>query len=73
LIIIFFQFCFFLKNYKKERYRFQIVINELEKATNYEYQVAVLAFINCVIISAASLQDRIRIRNELIGKSMSLN
>ncbi|XP_061387067.1 formin-J [Musca vetustissima] len=57
----------FYKNLKNERYRFKIVINELEKATNIEYQVALLAFINCVIISAASLQDRIRIRNEFIG------
>ncbi|XP_055915666.1 formin-J [Eupeodes corollae] len=57
----------FYKNLKNERYRFKIVINELEKATNVEYQVALLAFINCVIISAANLQDRIRIRNEFIG------
>uniref|UniRef100_A0A1I8NG97 FH2 domain-containing protein n=1 Tax=Musca domestica TaxID=7370 RepID=A0A1I8NG97_MUSDO len=57
----------FYKNLKNERYRFKIVINELEKATNIEYQVALLAFINCVIISAATLQDRIRIRNEFIG------
>ncbi|XP_075163670.1 FH2 domain-containing protein formin 3 [Haematobia irritans] len=57
----------FYKNLKNERYRFKIVINELEKATKSDYQVALLAFINCVIISAASLQDRIRIRNEFIG------
>lgn len=57
----------FFKNLKNERYRFKIVINELENATNIEYQVALLAFINCVIISAANLQDRIRIRNEFIG------
>lgn len=56
------------QNLKNERYRFKIVINELEKATNIEYQVALLAFINCVIISAASLQDRIRVRNEFIGE-----
>uniref|UniRef100_A0A1B0B954 GBD/FH3 domain-containing protein n=1 Tax=Glossina palpalis gambiensis TaxID=67801 RepID=A0A1B0B954_9MUSC len=58
----------FYKNLKCERYRFKIVINELEKATSVEYQVALLAFINCVIISATNLQDRIRIRNELIGE-----
>lgn len=57
----------FYKNLKNERYRFKIVINELEKATSVDYQVALLAFINCVIISATNLQDRIRIRNELIG------
>uniref|UniRef100_W8B9K4 Inverted formin-2 n=1 Tax=Ceratitis capitata TaxID=7213 RepID=W8B9K4_CERCA len=57
----------FYKNLKNERYRFKIVINELEKASNVEYQVALLAFINCVIISASNLQERIRIRNEFIG------
>ncbi|XP_030386414.1 formin-J [Scaptodrosophila lebanonensis] len=58
----------FYKNLKKERYRFKIVINELEQsATQVEYQVALLAFINCVLISAATLQERIRIRNEFIG------
>ncbi|XP_023296731.2 formin-J [Lucilia cuprina] len=57
----------YYKNLKNERYRFKIVINELEKTTTIEYQVALLAFINCVIISAATLQDRIRIRNEFIG------
>ncbi|XP_053952499.1 formin-J [Anastrepha ludens] len=57
----------FYKNLKNERYRFKIVINELEKTSNVEYQVALLAFINCVIISASNLQDRIRIRNEFIG------
>lgn len=43
-------------------------MTELDKTTTIEYQVALLAFINCVIISAASLQDRIHIRNEFIGK-----
>ncbi|XP_036337297.1 LOW QUALITY PROTEIN: formin-J [Rhagoletis pomonella] len=57
----------FYKNLKNERYRFKIVINELEKTSNVEYQAALLAFINCVIISASNLQERIRIRNEFIG------
>ncbi|XP_034120626.1 FH2 domain-containing protein 1 isoform X2 [Drosophila guanche] len=62
----------FYKNLKKQRYRFKIVINELELASAsssppLDYQAALLAFINCVIISAATLQDRIRIRNEFIG------
>lgn len=67
-LIFFFFFCFLFQNLKNERYRFKIVINELEKTTTIEYQVALLAFINCVIISAATLQDRIRIRNEFIGE-----
>lgn len=36
--------------------------------TPTEYQVALLAFVNCIIISTQCLQDRVRIRNEFIGK-----
>ncbi|XP_030570905.1 formin-J [Drosophila novamexicana] len=62
----------FYKNLKKERYRFKIVINELElssaaPAPPLDYQATLLAFINCVIISEPKLQERIRIRNEFIG------
>lgn len=63
-----FTILFFLQKIKGERYRFNVVVNELDRATAVEYQVAILAFINCVIISAANLTDRVRIRNELIGK-----
>lgn len=53
---------------KGERYRLHLVVSELDKATAIEYQIALLAFVNCVIISAGSLKDRIRMRNEFIGK-----
>lgn len=56
------------QNIKGERYRLNIVVVELDKTTAVEYQIALLAFINCIIISAATLQDRIRIRNEFIGE-----
>lgn len=56
------------QNIKGERYRLNLVIVELDKAPSVEYQIALLAFINCVIISAATLQDRIRMRNEFIGE-----
>uniref|UniRef100_W4VR99 Putative formin 3 n=1 Tax=Corethrella appendiculata TaxID=1370023 RepID=W4VR99_9DIPT len=62
-----------LDHYKKikgERYRLNIVVNELDKTTVVEYQIALLAFINCVIISTPCLQDRIRIRNEFIGLNL---
>ncbi|XP_034480692.1 uncharacterized protein LOC117786504 [Drosophila innubila] len=62
----------FYKNLKKERYRFKIVINELEQSSAVtppplDYQVTLLRFINCVLLSEKKLQDRIRIRNEFIG------
>lgn len=56
------------QNLKDERYRFKVVVEELDKTTAIEYKVALLAFINCVIISAKSLQDRLRVRNEFIGE-----
>uniref|UniRef100_A0A182QQ11 FH2 domain-containing protein n=1 Tax=Anopheles farauti TaxID=69004 RepID=A0A182QQ11_9DIPT len=55
------------KSIKGERYRLHLVVSELDKATAVEYQIALLAFVNCVIISAGSLKDRIRMRNEFIG------
>ncbi|XP_038122305.1 FH2 domain-containing protein 1 isoform X1 [Culex quinquefasciatus] len=60
----------YYKNIKGERYRLNLVIVELDKAPSVEYQIALLAFINCVIISAATLQDRIRMRNEFIGLNL---
>ncbi|KAG7204182.1 hypothetical protein KM043_002019 [Ampulex compressa] len=52
---------------KGERYRLRIVVDELQKATADDYRAALLAFINCLIISTPVLKDRIRIRNEFIG------
>ncbi|XP_076638635.1 FH2 domain-containing protein formin 3 isoform X2 [Colletes latitarsis] len=52
---------------KGERYRLRIVVDELEKTTGEDYRTALLAFINCLVISTPVLKDRIRIRNEFIG------
>ncbi|GAB1862380.1 FH2 domain-containing protein 1 [Camponotus japonicus] len=52
---------------KGERYRLRVVVDELQKATAEDYQTALLAFINCLVISTPVLKDRIRIRNEFIG------
>uniref|UniRef100_A0A8W7P1I7 Formin FH3 domain-containing protein n=1 Tax=Anopheles coluzzii TaxID=1518534 RepID=A0A8W7P1I7_ANOCL len=57
------------KSIKGERYRLHLVVSELDKATAIEYQIALLAFVNCVIISAGSLKDRIRMRNEFIAQT----
>lgn len=65
---MFTHFSLFLQNLKNERYRLKVVVTELDKTTALEYKVALLAFINCVIISAKSLQDRLRVRNEFIGE-----
>lgn len=57
------------QNLKGTRYRLKIVVTELD-ATNIsiEYQVALLSFINCLINATQGLRDRMRIRNEFIGK-----
>ncbi|XP_059620423.1 inverted formin-2 [Phlebotomus argentipes] len=57
-------------NLKKERYRFKIIVRELESSSLAEYQMALLAFINCLIISAPTLQRRIKVRNEFIGLNL---
>ncbi|XP_011504176.1 PREDICTED: cell division control protein 12 [Ceratosolen solmsi marchali] len=55
------------QEHKGVRYRLLLVVDELRKATAEDYQTALLAFINCLVISAPVLKDRIRIRNEFIG------
>lgn len=57
-----------MQEQKGERYRLRIVVDELQKATAEDYQMALLAFINCLVISTPVLKDRIRIRNEFIGE-----
>lgn len=54
---------------KGTRYRFKIVVTELDASNNpIEYQVALLSFVNCLINATQNLRDRMRIRNEFIGK-----
>ncbi|XP_053615394.1 inverted formin-2 isoform X2 [Plodia interpunctella] len=55
------------KTLKNERYRLNIVVEELKNASTTDYKTALVAFINCLIISAPRLPDRIRVRNEFIG------
>lgn len=57
------------KEHKGKRYRFSILVDELsDPGGGLEYKTAVLAFINCIIISTSSLKERTRIRNEFIGE-----
>ncbi|XP_028165437.1 FH2 domain-containing protein 1 [Ostrinia furnacalis] len=55
------------KTIKGERYRLNVVVEELKNAATVDYKTALVAFINCIIISAPRLPDRIRVRNEFIG------
>lgn len=42
-------------------------MRELRDAPTVEYKTALVAFINCIIISTPHLKDRLRIRNEFVG------
>ncbi|XP_050312283.1 inverted formin-2 [Anthonomus grandis grandis] len=58
-----------LECYKKlsqQKSRMGSVVHELEHSRSPEYQLALVAFINCLIISTVKLPDRIQIRNEFI-------
>lgn len=55
------------KKNKDERYRFKVVVEELRSGKDLEYLTTVATFVNCCIISAQSLKDRIRMRNEFLG------
>ena len=54
-------------NIAGDRYRFGVVVRELRDAPTVEYKTALVAFINCIIISTPQLKDRLRIRNEFVG------
>ncbi|KAJ8891985.1 hypothetical protein PR048_004550 [Dryococelus australis] len=58
--------CGCLQKLKGERYRLNVVVSELRAAASVEYQTALVAFVNCLIISTPQLKDRIRIRNEFV-------
>ncbi|CAG9793175.1 unnamed protein product [Diatraea saccharalis] len=57
----------YLVSLKGERYRLSVVVEELKTACSVDYKTALVAFVNCLIISAPRLPDRTRVRNELIG------
>jgi hypothetical protein len=44
-----------------------VLVEELKSAKNVDYKTSLMAFINCLIISADNVKKRIEIRNELIG------
>lgn len=57
-----------LQALKGERYPLSVVVEELKSASSTDYKTALVAFVNCLIISAPRLPDRIRVRNEFIGQ-----
>ena len=64
---------FILQEFKSERYRLKLIVDELQNKENpLDYKTTLLAFVNCLIISTPQLKDRVRIRNEFIGNVYSI-
>lgn len=62
-----------LQEVKSERYRLKFIVDELRNKDNpLEYKTTLLAFVNCLIISTPQLKDRVRVRNEFIGKMSNI-
>lgn len=59
---------FTLQKAKKQRYRFATLVEELRNTDNVEYTTNLLELINCIIVYAEKIQDRVRIRNEFFGE-----
>ena len=53
---------------QNQRYRFSLIIEELRNADATSYKTTLVAFINCILIATESLEGRVRLRNELVGK-----
>ena len=57
------------QEFKFERYRLKFIVDELKLTENpLDYKTALLAFVNCLIISTPQFKDRVQMRNEFIGK-----
>ena len=54
--------------WKKLPYRFSLLVSELEKADLTTYRTTVMALINSIIVANENIRDRVRMRNEFIGK-----
>ena len=55
---------------KQLKYKYQVLVDELREAKSEEYKTSIMAFINCLIISASNIRERNEIRSELIGLNM---
>ena len=56
-----------LQKTKGQSHEFSILMQELKSSETEEYSAAILAFVNCLIASAETLEERVHIRNEMLG------
>ena len=53
---------------KGQRYRFSVVVNELKHLEIMPYISSCVAFVNAIILATDNFQQRVKVRNEFIGK-----
>ncbi|GFN97963.1 inverted formin-2 [Plakobranchus ocellatus] len=56
---------------KRKKYRFSCILDEIRSGESVPYQTNLLEFINCLIIYADGVDERVKVRNEFYGKSGS--
>ncbi|BFZ15249.1 hypothetical protein BsWGS_18289 [Bradybaena similaris] len=55
------------KTWRKQRYRFSLLITELSNSDLTTYKTSVMALINSIIVASENLRDRVRIRSEFVA------
>ncbi|CAL1536506.1 unnamed protein product [Lymnaea stagnalis] len=55
------------KAWRKQRYRFSLLITDLRNSDLTTYKTTVMALINSIIVASENLRDRVRIRNEFVA------
>uniref|UniRef100_A0A7N8XB10 Inverted formin-2-like n=1 Tax=Mastacembelus armatus TaxID=205130 RepID=A0A7N8XB10_9TELE len=56
-----------LDHYKKQKYRFSVIMNELHGTDNVLYMVTLMSMVNVLVLGQEDLRKRDRLRQEFIG------
>uniref|UniRef100_A0A3B3BDQ9 GBD/FH3 domain-containing protein n=1 Tax=Oryzias melastigma TaxID=30732 RepID=A0A3B3BDQ9_ORYME len=54
-------------HYKKQQYRFSVIVNELQATDNAPYMVTLMGVVNVLLLEQEDLRSRNRLRQEFIG------
>ncbi|XP_056150224.1 inverted formin-2-like [Lampris incognitus] len=55
------------KSLKKQRYRFSVIMNELQNTDNLPYMTTLMSMVNVLVIGVDDLRKRDKLRKEFIG------
>ncbi|XP_055894126.1 inverted formin-2-like isoform X1 [Biomphalaria glabrata] len=55
------------KVWRKQKYRFSLLVNDLRNTDLTTYKTTVMALINSIIVASENIRDRVRIRNEFVA------